>query len=282
MLSLKPLGLRPIEVYNSCVSSVADATKRDGLQQAGHEVGVILSQLSFNGFPGSYLSGKFEGGADDLVVGSVTKSDLIDLYGKQLVPPHKPSRKVYDEIKLLSKNQMCPVCGFGTVSTLDHFLPKTNHPVYAVHPLNLIPCCHDCNKIKGSFSPESEEELLLYPYFDARPFSVEQWLYAELKSSAGVNDSYYFEFYVRYRDDWSQVCKNRLDHHFRKFNLNERYAVQAGIEMVSLGPLFETMTKAQIKEIMSQCADGASRIGLNYWKAAMYQAISLADWFLPE
>lgn len=282
MLSLRPLDISPIEIYGSCVSSVGDATKKNNLEQAKDEVGLILAQLSAEEFPVSYLSGKFQGGSDDLVVGDVTKSDLIDLYGGQLVPAYKPSRKFYDEIKLLPRHQMCPVCGFGSVSTLDHFLPKTSCPAYSVHPLNLIPCCYDCNKIKGSFSPETEEELLLCPYFDSDPFSLEQWLYADLKSFNGPDESYRFEYYVCYPDHWNQVLRSRLDNHFRRFNLNERYAVQAGIEMVSIEPLFEVMTKGQIKELMNQQALGASRIGLNYWKRVMYQAISSADWFLPQ
>ena len=48
--------------------------------------------------------------------------------------------------------EKCPFCGIGTVSTLDHYLPKSKYPALAITPKNMIPACRDCNwERKGHF-----------------------------------------------------------------------------------------------------------------------------------
>lgn len=43
----------------------------------------------------------------------------------------------------------CPYCTYNETNTLEHILPKDLYPEYAVHALNLIPCCSQCNSYKG-------------------------------------------------------------------------------------------------------------------------------------
>ena len=44
---------------------------------------------------------------------------------------------------------VCPYCTINTANTTDHILPKERFPEYAVNVLNLIPCCSQCNSLKG-------------------------------------------------------------------------------------------------------------------------------------
>ena len=69
-------------------------------------------------------------------------------------------RKYYDKIKAIPKYSKCPFCGVGIVSTLDHYLPKTKYPTYALTPVNLIACCADCNKNKKSFEKIAIEQVI--------------------------------------------------------------------------------------------------------------------------
>jgi hypothetical protein len=53
------------------------------------------------------------------------------------------------EVQGLRVLKYCPLCGITSVATHDHYLPATLFPEFAVHPLNLVPCCLKCNSTKG-------------------------------------------------------------------------------------------------------------------------------------
>lgn len=65
-----------------------------------------------------------------------------------------------------TKNTRCPICGrilerssktgVGNAD-LDHFLPKSIYPQFALYPENLIPICKDCNQIE-----KGKKDLTLY------------------------------------------------------------------------------------------------------------------------
>jgi 5-methylcytosine-specific restriction endonuclease McrA len=65
--------------------------------------------------------------------------------------------------------QLCPFCGEdGTPNTLDHFLPKTAFPEFAILPHNLFPMCDICQGDKGTKTLTVDSlRLFMHPYFDA-------------------------------------------------------------------------------------------------------------------
>lgn len=64
--------------------------------------------------------------------------------------------------------QLCPGCGEdGTPNTLDHYLPKTDYPHFAVMPANLAPLCDICQLKKGTTTlDQNGQRMFLHPYFD--------------------------------------------------------------------------------------------------------------------
>lgn len=81
----------------------------------------------------------------DRVGGGAKKDDMIALYEQKFVPKDQICRKYYDKLILLAHNEKCPYCGQQVVKTLDHYLPKTLYPTYAITPYNLVPSCEACN-----------------------------------------------------------------------------------------------------------------------------------------
>lgn len=66
------------------------------------------------------------------------------------------------------KLQLCPSCGEeGAPNTLDHYLPKTKFPQFAITPANLTPMCDTCQGIKGiQLLDGNGRRIYLHPYFD--------------------------------------------------------------------------------------------------------------------
>lgn len=56
--------------------------------------------------------------------------------------------KFWEDMKNVNggKKYKCPLCGINDVTDIDHYMPRSVFPEYSVHPFNLIPICHECNK----------------------------------------------------------------------------------------------------------------------------------------
>ncbi|WP_227318240.1 hypothetical protein [Cedecea davisae] len=66
----------------------------------------------------------------------------------------------------IEKGITCPYCGIGSSTTLDHYYCKTSLPQFAILKENLIPCCGECNKSKGTLKPKKKWQRIYNPYFD--------------------------------------------------------------------------------------------------------------------
>lgn len=121
--------------------------------------------------------------------GRVTKDQLKKVYTSQMVSSRKPSRVIYDKILSNTPLGKCPFCGFGHASTLDHYLPKTKFPILSVLPLNLVPCCSDCNKGKNASIATTQEAQGLHPYFDHQHYINDQFdqVKSHLSVQAGIH-----------------------------------------------------------------------------------------------
>ncbi|TGC06732.1 hypothetical protein CRG93_19505 [Escherichia sp. E2593] len=85
------------------------------------------------------------------------KEILIWLYEHPL-----QSRKTFyiKEIReaYIKEGITCPYCGVGTATTLDHYYCKSSLPQFSILKENLIPCCGECNKTKGTLKPKKKME----------------------------------------------------------------------------------------------------------------------------
>lgn len=74
--------------------------------------------------------------------------------------------------------KVCPLCGWGEVSTADHALPQTEFPEFAVYPKNLVPACGRCNTLKNERWRDARGRLFLHAYFDQVP--TESFLFVDV------------------------------------------------------------------------------------------------------
>jgi hypothetical protein len=71
-----------------------------------------------------------------------------------------------DDIREQSDSDCCPMCGSFHSGTLDHLLPKTDYPVFAIFGRNLVPACKCNSKRTAVLVGLNPGERILHPYFD--------------------------------------------------------------------------------------------------------------------
>ncbi|HEX9058819.1 MAG TPA: hypothetical protein VF941_01425 [Clostridia bacterium] len=211
----------------------------------------------------------------EFVFGGATKEDMVWLYDAKFVKDG--GRKYYDKILLLPKNGICPMCGKRTVSTLDHYLPKTQYPTYAVTSFNLVAACSDCNKAKRDKVITSREEEPIHPYYD--DFDDEVWIKANLIEEFPIG----FSFTVFKPESWPDVKFKRAENHFNIFNLNVLYSLHASEVFapykIQLRRLYVRRGDIAIKEDLEDRIESHKEIRRNSWEAAMYTALLNSKWF---
>jgi hypothetical protein len=211
----------------------------------------------------------------DSVGGWVTNREMTTLYDRRLARKGSSGRPIYDAIFAAAKR--CPLCGHGTVSTLDHHLPKAHYPALAVAPLNLVPACSDCNKNKIDIIPLVNEEETLHPYFD--DVEDDLWLVAEVVETTPVA----LRFAVRPPDNWDDTMSARVHRHFRMLNLANLYGAQAATETANireyLSNLFNDGGAVDVQAHLSEMADSCASHRVNSWQTATYRALSANGWY---
>ncbi len=210
-------------------------------------------------------------------IGAVTRDKMVKVYTLRMVPKTSTGRPIYNKIMLAPVNGRCPLCGIGTVNTLDHYLPKTHFPVYSVTPNNLVPVCNWCQGEKSEYYPTTEGEQLLHPYFDNMDNEV--WLAAEVVACAPAA----FRYFASPPDHWTPSAKERVVAHLKELNLLKLFSSNAGSRLSEI--------RARLTSLHQKGGEGAVHGHLyeelvsieanhnNSWTAAMYRAAVASDWF---
>jgi hypothetical protein len=199
----------------------------------------------------------------------VSNTELGDLYDRVLVSGGE--RPTYLAIRGKSLYGRCPLCAQRDVRTLDHYLPKASFPEFAVLPVNLVPCCFECNHAKKSYAPTISSEQIFHPYFD-------DWDHLELiRASIKIDGTVYAEFSVA-TDRLPTVIAERAIQHFQKLDLARLYSEHASVELVQRRADFvvtfeidgaDVLRTELLREYRSR-----RRPFPNAWQPALYQALA--------
>lgn len=270
----------PIDVYNTCVSGIDEpAIRLPYLQNKGHITAAIQAFDAATAKEAwADLARVPRGTPERIIAGTLTKKQLTDLYTKYMVASSNSAREIYDDL-LVAAGGLCPFCGgLGQVSTLDHYLPKANFPLYSVLPANLVPCCKDCNTGKNASFGAARNKQTLHPYLDAHRFFNERWVTAHvLKTNPPV-----LVYVCSPPPTWSVDDQERVKEHFESYNLSARFSVQAGAELARLVDLrvnsLRFLSANQFRLVLLESADTSS-FDLNGWSRTMYSALAATDWF---
>jgi hypothetical protein len=211
------------------------------------------------------------------VGGQVTTKEMVNLYDQRFARRKSAGRPIYDAIKLAPAHGRCPLCGLGTVSTLDHHLPKTVYPALAVTPANLVPACIDCNKNKTSATPTCAAEQTIHPYFD--DIEDDHWLTATVVEEQPAA----LLFDVAPPTHWPDVLAARVRKHFSTFRLQYLYGVNAAREMSQQRGLLKKLHAgagaADVRAYLQDQAESCAQIGTNLWRTAAFRSLGQSDWY---
>lgn len=271
MRSINKPTISPALSYSKCLNSIGSKDKREKFRKVKSYVEAECNIYDTKASMGDLYTIS----TNEDVNGILTKNDMKKvLYSQQMVAKPK-GRKIYDKIMSLAPLNRCPFCGIGTVTTLDHYLPKAKFPIFSVLPYNLIPSCKDCNTGKSTSYAVVNEEQTLHPYYDN--YTTEQWLFAEVKETSPVS----VRFYVDAPDIWDDNDKKRVESHFSEYQLGKRFSIEASNELANIKEelTLYPLDKDKIKNELNIKSTSFRRRYLNSWESALYQALSESEWY---
>lgn len=263
--------IKPSLVYSKCLNAIGNRTTRDKFRSVKPYIKAQSKVYDTKALVGNLYTISVH----DNVNGILTASDMKKvLYSQQMVAKPK-GRKIYDKIMSLAPLNRCPFCGIGTVTTLDHYLPKSEFPTFSVLPYNLVPSCKDCNTGKLAGYATTKEEQALHPYYD--DFMNEQWLFARVEETSPVSVS----FFVDAPSEWDTIDRSRVEAHFIEYNLAKRFSIESSNELANLKQAFTLFPLEQEdrKNELNKKAIVSKSIYLNSWESALYQALAESNWY---
>ena len=260
------------EVFETCVSMVKNTALRAKLRAVRPEVKTAAAD-----YDDKAASSRLFQTARHNAVGGVSGAEMVQVYTGRMVPKTSTGRAIYNRIMASPVNQRCPLCGIGTVNTLDHYLPKTHFPVFSVTPNNLVPACTWCQGEKLEYYSETRGGQILHPYFDN--FDSDEWLVADVVAGSPAA----FRFYSSPPNHWSAANKARAAAHLKQLNLRVLFSSNAGSRLSEirsrLASLLQKGGETAVRNHLREELASIEAEHKNSWVAAMYRAAVNSDWF---
>lgn len=174
-----------------------------------------------------------------------------------------------------SSKHKCQYCTINNHDTLDHFLPKSKYWEYIIHPLNLIPCCSDCNR-----RLLAKEDSFLNLYLDILPTG--QYLFVEITFTNNIPD---FNYYLQNINGINPAIFSKIEQHFESLGLLER------MKLAAIGSYDEFCTTVkgflsylnmiQIRDsILISINNSKISYGHNHWKYIFQEALINSQTFI--
>lgn len=273
MRSLPKPDVSGAEVLQLCAASIRDLDLKERLLQVEAVVEAAEKLYRKHGEIAELHAIK----GTKTVGGIVSRKEIERIYNGTFVKSSR-TRSTYAKLKKACINDICPLCGQGTVHQLDHYLPITSFPDYGVTAINLIPTCSDCNKYKLIHVPANAGDQTIHPYFDE--VDDEQWLFGEVVESTPAA----VRFSVNPPDHWDAVQVERLKTHFRIYRLGTLYATHAAVEISNMRHALKKMAATpdfaeRIRQHLRERAESCSEVYENSWQRATFDALADSDWF---
>lgn len=254
------------EIVLACANSIRDTEKKERIEKASEYIAKKSNE--YDSLAESHHL--FQLDKHNMVDGLVSADEMKQLYDDKFVNHKSVRSKYYDKIMILT-NGVCPVCELGQVGNLDHYMPKSLYPTYALTPYNLIPICRDCNFKKKNDTFSSYEKAPIHPYYDETDDEI--WLKAELNIVENGLVASYFVNQENIDDAFAKKCIS----HMIIFDLYNKYAIEAAREisenMLMWRKGINRWGEDGIKDFINDIIESLECTQKNSWKVALYRAL---------
>ena len=273
MLTLERPQFGAMDTYARCISSIKNAKRKKRFTAAVERIDSAATH-----YAQAAMTGKLHliSPTHD-VAGLVSKNEMIAIYERRMARHGSPGRHIYDALLALPDGGTCPFCAQGTVSTLDHVLPKSRFCELAVTPDNLVAACRDCNHAKSSTAPTSPAEVPVHPYFD--DVSGARWLDARVVEGTVAAVA----FDVVAVDSWSHELNERVKRQFDMLNLSRLYSVQAANQISGqrhyLARILDESGPKAVERELRHKHNSWKKLGANRWQTVTFRALAKSGWY---
>lgn len=202
---------------------------------------------------------------------------------------YKDSYVFYRELR--SAVEVCPYCNYftRTVRQLDHYLPKSIFPSFAITANNLVPICKDCNEDKDNYYSIKKEGMLLHPYYDNVANDILQFLKCKVIEDFNIG----FEFYIEMLEGWDEDTYKRVKFHFEKFKLNKLYQADFIADFTDfigyideIKSLLPVLDKEMIEKLVQGKVDALKKQCNKPWSYSGFKSILENNWcmntYIPQ
>jgi hypothetical protein len=263
---------RPASMYRQDIERVLKSSERQSRHVA---IGVAVSQAA-----------RYQASSPEL---QGLTSQLTNSSHKFFVNLYESRRKAVAVIKSRVRSMLddvaaaeCQYCGGLAAPTwFDHFLGKAALPELSLYAPNLIPCCPDCNHLKGEVTfAESGERKFLH-FYDDDIDSLPELLVADLQPPKilGVPS-------VRYSiAASSHPLRDVFQRHFDALQLKRRYAMEAASRLHLLRTQARTSSDDQrslARKLAEQADARNATYGRNEPLATLFRSVAASpntlDW----
>ncbi|NHN34621.1 HNH endonuclease [Paenibacillus agricola] len=178
----------------------------------------------------------------------------------------------------------CPYCGINSPSTRDHYLPKELYPEFAVMSHNLVPCCDDCNRLKGKKFKDNltKKRMFIHFYYDEIPNDV----FIEAFISIGNKDEPVVNVVINPPVAYTNAFYDIVQSHYKELNVLERIENEVNtyvneIYQINKKCLEEGLEEVDLKRLsLIDIRIYERNHGINYWKAVISRGIlQCADFY---
>lgn len=253
--------------------------KRDLAVKASLSAISVQVDTRYQLFQAELVRRNLQGIAQDAIM-LENKGALLSCYKNKT----KRALAIFDEIENAQLNGVlskCPYCGITRPGTFDHYLPESKYPEFAVHAVNLIPCCSDCNSSKGDRLVSGGLRQYLHYYSDVLPDG--QFLFVEIITRPN-SLAYACRFRLSRPQGFDNDCWQLIENHFSKLKLLSRYKNEANDE---IGTCF-TAAKSFVKNsqgnvsnfINDICDDEAAKFGESHWRVVLKRQLAQTPNFI--
>lgn len=221
---------------------------------------------------------------DEAALYGWNEKSLESIYENKLRRKKSAGRFYYEKIRGMTADGKCQICLYGSVESLDHYLPKESYPSLAISAHNLIPCCLSCNGKKSTHKPKSTDDQTIHFKFDR--YYNSNWLEAHYNHKSrrvtfSPNKSNYPE---------SSIDHKRISMHLETHDLYELYetlALKEIRELVMRANKNNSNLKTTIESEIDLIFDNAKYLPkatftFNQWKIATFGALLKSEEFIAN